>query len=123
MELVCIVCPNGCRLTAEKTPEGLRVRGNTCPKGEKYGIEELSDPKRVVTAVVRTVSEDWPCVPVKTAGPIPKKHIRPLLQKLYSMEAALPVRRGQVCIDDIGGTGVPVVFTRSVPPAGKGASS
>ena len=32
MELVCIECPRGCLLSAEKTEGGVSVSGNFCPK-------------------------------------------------------------------------------------------
>ena len=51
-ELVCIVCPNGCRLRAYEE-DGCRVEGNACPRGEEYGKNELLYPVRVLTGTVR----------------------------------------------------------------------
>ena len=114
--LTCIVCPNGCQLTVKKTADGVVITGNKCIKGEKYGREEASDPKRVVTAVVRTVSDSWPCVPVKTDRAISKKYIRPLLKALYTKKIHLPVKRGDILIQNHKKTGARVVYTRTVPP-------
>jgi CxxC motif-containing protein len=122
MKIVCIVCPNGCRMTARATAKGLKVTGHTCARGERYAREEATDPKRVVTAVVRTTSKQWPCLPVKTQQPIPKRMIPRLLRSLYALEVTLPVRRRDPVITDIEGTGVDVVFTRSAgsgPPVAK----
>lgn len=120
MKTICIVCPTGCHLTVESTPKGMIVKGNKCARGEKYGLEEASDPKRVVTAVVKTLSEEWPYVPVKTQKPVPKRVIPRLLKALYSLRVKLPVRRGRPVITDFGGMGIDVVFTRTFPPASKG---
>jgi CxxC motif-containing protein len=114
METICIVCPNGCRLRVEKERGGLVVTGNACPKGEAYGLTEATDPRRVVTAVVRTSSETHPCVPVKTTGAVPVDAIPRLLEHLYSLEVALPVQRGQMLLENFEDTKVGVVFTRSV---------
>jgi CxxC motif-containing protein len=114
--LTCIVCPNGCQLTVTATPKGVVITGNKCTRGEKYGREEATDPRRVVTAVVRTVSKDWPCVPVKTEKAIPKKFIRGLLKTLYSHKVSLPVKRGDAVIANYKKSGIRVVFTRTVPP-------
>jgi CxxC motif-containing protein len=115
-KLICIVCPNGCHLTVEKTVAGFLVKGNKCPRGEKYGVDEMTDPRRVVTAVIKTSSPDWPCIPVKTSGPVPKKMIRLVLEKLNSLNITLPVRRGQPVVTDFAGTGTDIVCTRTVPP-------
>ena len=34
-EMICINCPIGCQLIAEKTADGFKVTGNICPRGEK----------------------------------------------------------------------------------------
>ncbi len=117
MELVCIVCPNGCRLTVEKTPAGLVVKGNRCVRGERYGMDEATDPRRTVTAVVRTGSPDHPCVPVKSDRPVPRSEVTGVLRHIYSMRVDLPVKRGDVCIAECGGAAI--VYTRTVPPPGE----
>jgi len=117
MEIVCITCPNGCRLNVKVTPRGAVVTGNKCPRGEAYGREEATEPKRVVTAVVRTGSPQWPCVPVRTDRAVPKKLILRLLKALYAMQVTVPVRKGEALLRDFAGAGVNVVFSRTVPPA------
>ena len=58
-KLICINCPIGCHLTAErsKDSDAWSVTGNRCPRGELYARNELTDPRRVVTATVRCNSE------------------------------------------------------------------
>jgi CxxC motif-containing protein len=128
--LVCIACPIGCRLTVRRAaPSGgavftdvpgraaereVTVTGNRCPKGEAYGREEILSPRRMVTAVVPTDSSDFPCAPVRTDGPIPRGLTRELLQKLYAGKVRLPVRAGDVFLQDFNGARV--IFTRTLPP-------
>lgn len=116
MELICIVCPNGCHLTVEKTIEGLSVTGNKCSRGEQYGKDEFTDPKRVITAVVRTTSVACPTVPVKSSAPVKKGLITDILRKTYTLEVTLPVKRGDICLANCDGDGAAMVFTRTVPP-------
>jgi len=117
-EMVCIACPLGCRLTVGRSASGeLSVTGNRCPKGVAYAEEETLSPKRIVTAVVRTDSEAFPYAPVRTDVPLPRAMAAGLLQQLYSRTVALPVRMGTVLVEDVGGTGVKVLFTRNLPPA------
>ncbi|MBD3347463.1 MAG: DUF1667 domain-containing protein [Chitinivibrionales bacterium] len=115
LSTICIVCPNGCRLTVRKSAGGYLVEGNKCKRGETYGVEEASAPKRIVTCVVPTESIDHPCVPVKTATPVLKKDIPKLLNKLYALKIKLPVRRGDTALDDTRESGAVVVVTRSTP--------
>lgn len=123
MEYICIVCPNGCRLTVEPTPGGVVVKGNKCPKGELYGRDEYTDPRRVVTAVVRTTDSDRPCVPVKSDRPIAKKDIDAVLRYIYGMQVSLPVSRGAVFVADCCATGIAIVYTRTLYSSnGRGAA-
>ena len=41
----CIICPNGCEITAEYEGDTVyAVQGATCPKGDAYVRQELTDP-------------------------------------------------------------------------------
>jgi len=65
-KMICIACPNGCHLTVEKTDDKIEVTGNKCSKGEEYGKAEVTNPKRTVTAVVKTNIKEMPYVSVRT---------------------------------------------------------
>ncbi len=115
-DLVCIACPIGCRLTVTGEMENIEVKGNRCPKGEMYGKEEATSPKRVVTAVVRTDSKDFPYAPVRTDRPLPRPLARELILELSGMSVRLPAAMGDVLIPNFRETGVGVVLTRTLPP-------
>ena len=70
-ELICIVCPKGCRLRVDEN-DGYKVTGNTCPRGEEYGKMELTNPTRTITSTVAVRGAAHPRCPVKTTKPIPK---------------------------------------------------
>ncbi len=114
-EMICISCPIGCHLTAEwESEEDIKISGNKCNRGEIYGREEILAPKRVVTATVAVDSEMMARVPVKTDNALLKEHINPLLRELYALRLKAPVSCGDVLIDDVAGTGVKVVATRTI---------
>ncbi len=114
-KLICISCPVGCHLETEGSSEAdLKVSGNKCKRGLEYAVEETFAPRRVVTAVVRTDSEDVPFVPVRTDRPILKKHICGLLAAISKASVKVPVRTGGVLIEDFESSGVNVVFSRRV---------
>jgi len=114
-EFVCIACPMGCPLNIVVGSAGnVSVSGNRCPRGETYGQEELLSPRRIVTAVVPTDSADFPCAPVRTDVPLARALVPELLRDLYGRTVSLPVRVGQVLVQDFHGTRV--MFTRTLPP-------
>ena len=108
---ICINCPAGCHLEIEKDGDNISVSGNTCPRGIKYAQQELSDPRRVVTAVVFAEGEKRLCIPVKSAAPVPMELIPELLQQLFAVKVPLPVEIGQVIIKDFKNTGIDVIAT------------
>ena len=106
-EMICIVCPMGCHLSVDT--ETLEVTGNTCPRGEKYGKEELTCPKRVITSTVKIIGGIHKRVPVKTNDSIPKELNFKCMELLNHIELKSPVKRGDVVIENVLGTGV-VIF-------------
>ena len=82
-ELICIVCPKGCHLTAEQTAEGWQITGFGCPRGQQYGIAEMTNPTRVVTSTVRITGGVHPRLPVKTDGPLPRSLVREAVRMLW----------------------------------------
>jgi CxxC motif-containing protein len=114
-EMVCIVCPVGCRLKVTVRGEEVSVSGNRCPRGEVYGREEILAPKRVVTATCALRSAAHPRVPVGTDGPLPSELIDDLLKEIYRLSVSPPVAMGDVLIENFRGTGVNVKVNRSFP--------
>lgn len=114
-ELICIVCPNGCRLRVEEE-NGCRVTGNACPRGAEYGKSEVLHPVRVLTGTVRLHGANLPRCPVKTRGPIPKEKLLEAAQALCRVDVEAPVRIGDVVLADICGTGVDLVAARTILP-------
>ena len=112
-ELICIVCPNGCRVRVDEEIH-YQVTGNACPRGEDYGRTEMLHPTRVLTGTVKIPGGMISRCPVKTKEPIPKEKILHAARALSDVDLQVPVRVGDVVLPDICGTGVDVVATRSV---------
>ena len=112
-ELICIVCPNGCRLKVDEE-NGYAVTGNRCARGAEYGRVELLSPTRVVTSTVRCTGASHPRCPVKTDRPIPKERIFDVMEVLEGVSLAAPVSVGQVVIENVCGTGANIVATRDL---------
>lgn len=114
-EMICICCPMGCRLTVDDSDvNNIKVSGNTCPRGEKYGKEEVVCPKRMVTSVVRVEGGDVAMVSVKTREAIEKSRIFDALDTLKGVVIKAPVKIGDVVVKDVLGSGVDIVATKNV---------
>ena len=113
--ITCINCPVGCRMkvTLNDAGEGLKVEGNTCPRGEKYARQECTLPERMITAVMPAVGSSVP-LSVKTASPVPKHLISAVMAELKNVQVTAPVQMGETVIANVCGTGVDVIATRSV---------
>jgi len=112
VELICINCPQGCRLSVD-TKNNFAVTGNTCDKGEAYGRQEVSKPERVITSTVRLNGAELERLPVKTDAPIDKDKIFDAMKLLDNVDLQCPVRRGDIVVKNICGTGVNFVASRS----------
>lgn len=112
-ELVCIVCPRGCRLTVDED-NGYAVTGNSCPRGAEYGRTELQNPTRVLTTTVRVMGGVHRRLPVKTDRAIPKGMLIPAMEEVAKVSLTAPVQAGQVIIHDILGTGADLIATRAL---------
>lgn len=114
-EMTCIVCPMGCPLKVTMNgDEIVDVTGNTCPRGKKYAITEVTAPRRVLTSTVRVESGHLPLCPVRTRGDIPKGLLFDAMQEVNALIIKAPVAIGDVLIPDICGTGVPLVACRNI---------
>jgi CxxC motif-containing protein len=126
-ELVCIVCPNGCRLEVElvegETLQVGEVSGNLCDKGPGWAEQEILNPVRSIASSVLVRGGTFPLVSVKTDGPIPRGKIFEVMGEIKGLEVNAPVHIGDRLILGPGGTDCAIVATRNVPPAGPGASS
>ncbi len=112
-EMTCIVCPIGCQLTLEPQGDTFAVSGNKCPRGQKYAIEEMTAPKRVVTSTVAVDQGMYPVISVKTEAPVPKELIFEVMKDISKVMMPAPVVIGDVVIENVQGTGINVVATRN----------
>ena len=110
--LICIICPRGCALTADVTENGVTVTGHTCPKGEEYAINECTNPVRTVTATVRAANRKDTMVSVKTDRPVPKGKMMDVMALLRQTEVNAPVANGDVVLTDVFGANI--IVTKAV---------
>lgn len=111
--LICIVCPKGCRLQVADQGE-LVVSGHGCARGEAYAIAELRNPTRVLTSTVALVGAAIRRCPVKTDGAIPKGLLFAAMEEVNAATVSAPVAIGTIVVRNVCGTGVDIVATRDI---------
>ncbi|MTI96127.1 MAG: DUF1667 domain-containing protein [Firmicutes bacterium] len=115
--MICIVCPRGCELEVQRDTtgtSGYRVSGHLCPRGEKYGITEMTNPTRVLTTTVQVSGGGLPRLPVRSAGAVPKDKIFEIMDALRQVQVRAPVKCGQVVVANILGTGIDIIASRDL---------
>ena len=109
-ELICILCPRGCSLTAEMAENVVTVTGNACPNGAKYAESELLHPVRTVTATVRVANRKDTMVSVKTARPVARESMMDIMTALRRVSINAPVAIGDRVLIE----GYEIVTTKAV---------
>jgi len=128
-KLTCIVCPMGCTLDVEikssdnVLSDDLSISGNRCQRGIVYAQEEIRAPKRVVTAtmplaasgisLLNNTDSSVRRIPVKTSSPCLREKIPALLEDIYKVHVNLPVKAGDVIINNWNGEGIDIIATRT----------
>lgn len=124
--LTCLLCPVGCELEVRREGEALNVRGSQCDKGVEFAQDEVLHPKRNLATSIPARTEagaagTFPArgtaarmISVRLSDCVPRDAIFPILAEIAKLRPPLPVRRGQVLIADVLGTGVNVIATRTV---------
>ena len=113
-DLICIGCPLGCSLHVSWEGDVVTVTGNTCPRGAAYGSSECTAPVRRFTGTVAVADGVLPVVSVKTEKEVPKDSVLAVAAAVKKLRLEAPVAMGDVICDDIDGTGVALVATKSV---------
>ncbi|WP_313561952.1 DUF1667 domain-containing protein [Ruminiclostridium cellobioparum] len=118
-EMVCIVCPNGCRLNVfvDEQNRVTRVENALCRNGRTYAEDEVQCPKRSLTSTVKVKGGTHPLVSVRSSKPIPREKLQEAVDTLRLIELTAPVDFHQVVVSDILGTGADIVTTRQIAKA------
>lgn len=110
-DIVCIVCPKGCRIHCTQAVDGIHCSGQSCKRGEAYATAELTHPMRSLTTSVKTAFMDSPVVSVRTDGEIEKSKLLEVTHALSGITVDHRVKIGDVVAKNICGTGVNIICT------------
>jgi CxxC motif-containing protein len=110
--ITCIICPLGCDITVEGEGENIQsMTGQGCKRGEEYARNEFIHPLRILTSTVKVSGSKIPLAAVRTNKPMPQELLFQAMDEIRKVEARVPVKRGDVIIANILGTGVDIIAT------------
>lgn len=116
-ELICILCPLGCKMQVaekESQPGELTIRNIQCKKGRDYACEEYKNPTRTLTSTVVIHNAPLPRLPVRTNKPLPKGLVYEAMAEINKVELEAPVNMGDIIIKGLLGTDIDIVASRSL---------
>jgi CxxC motif-containing protein len=113
-ELTCIVCPRGCLIQLVKEGEQYICSGNQCKRGEVYAIQEVTEPRRMLTTTVSIVGSKLKRLPVVTSKAIRKEEVFKMIDILEKIVLYAPVQVNDVIVSNILDSGIDIVASRSI---------
>ncbi len=114
-EIICIVCPIGCRIhVAVDEGRVTELIGNACQRGTEYASREAVAPQRVLTTSIRIDGGTLPLVSVRSNRPVPRDRMLDVVAAIRSMVVSAPVAAGSIVAHNVLGLEVDLVATRTV---------
>ena len=110
----CIMCPQGCEISAEGSPAHSSITGNMCPKGAEYVRQELVNPMRNIATSILVEEGELPLASVRLTAPIPKEKIFAVMEEIRQVRRKAPVKEGEIVIENVLGLGSDVMVTKTV---------
>ena len=92
----------------------LSAEGYSCKRGLEYANTEYAHPVRILTTLVKIAGVDNDLLPVRSNQPLPKEKLFDCMDVIRATSVQLPVKRYDVIVPNICGTGVDIVATKTV---------
>jgi len=114
-KVICVRCPRSCVISVLIEEGTIKsIEGYGCRLGLEYAKEEVTNPKRTVCSTVRIIGGRYPRLPVRTSEPVPKEKIKEVINQLKGLTVKAPVRRGDVILRNVAGTGADIIAEMDV---------
>lgn len=114
-EFTCIICPNGCDITAEIENGTLsKTEGELCKRGKEYVLQEITAPKRNIASLIKVNGGELPLASVRLTNPIPKEKIFDVMNEIKKVQVDAPTHIGQIAIENVLGLNSNVIITKNI---------
>ena len=114
-DIICVICPNSCRLHVEMEDNGeIKVEGYQCKRGLEYGAQEFIAPTRMLITTMKIENGFLPVIPVRSDSEIPKGRIFDAVEQVNLTVAKAPVKMGDILIENLFNLGINVIASRDM---------
>ena len=114
-EIICTVCPRGCHINVSGDGKNIEsLDGYGCKRGIEYATNEYTNPVRILTTLVKIKDAKYDLLPVRSTKPVPKNKLFDCMEVIRNASVSLPVKRYDVIVENICGTGVDIVSTKNI---------
>jgi len=80
----------------------------------KYAQDELTNPVRTFTSTIRVKEGALPVCPIRSRTPLPLEKVFDVMKEVALASPSAPISIGQVLIENVCGTGIDIVASRSL---------
>ena len=113
-KVTCIICPKSCIIEAKKDKNAITLISESCNRGKKYAMLEITDPRRIFTSTVLIKGSDLRVIPVRTTKPIKKYEWAKAKKIVDKLRLDAPVEFGRILVSDFLEKGIDLIATREV---------
>ena len=113
-EITCILCPLSCIMKVKKEKNLIIITENACNKGEKYAIQEIKKPVRILTTTIFVNNGEQILLPVRSEKGIHKDLILKSIKKLSKIKVNAPIKQKDIIYKNILETGVNIIASRDI---------
>lgn len=111
----CTRCPKSCEIEIEAAGlQIISVKGHDCDKGEEYAEQEITNPQRLISSLVKIKGGKMPLASVRLDKPIPKQRIFDVMKEIRTISLDAPVYIGQIAIKNVLGLNSNLIVTCNV---------
>jgi CxxC motif-containing protein len=101
-----------CEIQISDDDGNLQITGNRCGRGYQFVQKHLDEEQRIVTGRCLLSGGQMSRLPVSTNKKVPGSQVSDILEVIQNTRVQAPIKRGQVIIENILGTGADVIAQR-----------
>ncbi|MGM0396060.1 MAG: DUF1667 domain-containing protein [Bacillota bacterium] len=111
-KITCQVCPMACEIFIARKDNENVADGNRCGRGLEFVRKHMDSEDKIVTGRCLLSGGQMSRLPVATSDKIPVSLIDEVLMIIQKTKVHAPVKKGQILVENILGTGINVISQR-----------
>ncbi len=113
-EVICIICPVGCKIKVINNQGNLEFFNNQCKRGAHYAKQEVLEPRRTLTSTIAVIGGSVKRCPIISSQPVLKQEMMEMMKIIRQTTIEAPIEVGDVCIANICDSKIDMIATRNI---------